>query len=390
MLDITPLSSERDPAFAGLARPPAGHRGVWNVTVVTTAPGRVEQTSSCALHQGAVLRSLLVTAGTRGAHLHKHSNERGSPISPSKAESDDAVYKTLLESTKAIPWKIDWATLRFAYIGPQIEHLLGWAPESWQTIDDWAERMHPDDRDRVVEYCVSQSRSGADHEADYRALTRDGTYVWIRDVVHVVRDDDGEVNALIGFMLDISERKRNEEEVARLQKKLEELSFQDGLTGVANRRMVDSFLAAEWAKALVTQEPLAVILADIDYFKQYNDRYGHLQGDECLKRVAQALRGAIGRTRDLVGRFGGEEFVLVLPNTGEAAAHAIAERCRALVAELEIPHDGAKAGSFLTVSAGTGAEVPDRAHTLTDFLNRVDARLYEAKRRGRDCVVSGS
>lgn len=322
--------------------------------------------------------------------MYNDPNELARGTAPGELEPDAAVYKTLLESTKAIPWKIDWKTMRFAYIGPQIEQLLGWAQDSWQGIDDWAERMHPDDRDRVVAFCVAQSQSGADHEADYRALTSNGAYVWIRDVVHVVRDGEGQVEALIGFMFDIRERKRNEEQVAKLQKKLEELSYQDGLTGVANRRMVDSFLEIEWAQALVTQQPLAVVLVDIDYFKQYNDLNGHLQGDECLRRVAQALRGAAGRARDLFGRFGGEEFVLVLPNTGEAAALTIAERCRELVAAKEIPHQGSEAGPIVTVSVGTGAQVPDRADTLSEFLNRVDARLYEAKRRGRNRVVSGS
>ena len=101
--------------------------------------------------------------------------------------SESAVYRTLLETTKAIPWKIDWATMTFAYIGPQIEALLGWSPESWMTVEDWATRMHPDDREQVVNFCVAQSQAGVDHEADYRALTKDNGYVWIRDVVHVVR-----------------------------------------------------------------------------------------------------------------------------------------------------------------------------------------------------------
>ena len=122
-------------------------------------------------------------------------------------DSDSAVYKTLLESTQAIPWKIDWASATFAYIGPQIEELLGWSPSSWVTVQDWAERMHPEDRDRVVNFCISQSQCGVDHEADYRALTAGGGYVWIRDVVHVLRDDQGNVQALVGFMFDITERK---------------------------------------------------------------------------------------------------------------------------------------------------------------------------------------
>ena len=134
--------------------------------------------------------------------------------------TDQAVYKTLLESTRAIPWKIDWKTMTFAYIGPQIETLLGWSQASWVSAEDWATRMHPDDREKVVEFCIAQSQNGVDHEADYRALTAAGDYVWIRDVVHVVRDDNGEVDSLIGFMFDISERKKTEEQLLTLQKQL--------------------------------------------------------------------------------------------------------------------------------------------------------------------------
>ena len=135
-------------------------------------------------------------------------------------EVDAAVYKTLLESTKAIPWKIDWSTMRFEYIGPQIEAVLGWTPESWVTVQDWADRIHPDDRQRVVDFCVAQSKAGVDHEADYRALTKDGQYVWLRDVVHVVRSEDGAVEALVGFMFDVSERKKTEEKLLVLQREL--------------------------------------------------------------------------------------------------------------------------------------------------------------------------
>ena len=111
--------------------------------------------------------------------------------------SDSVVYRTLLESTLAIPWKIDWATMQFAYIGPQIEALLGWSQQSWVSVEDWTTRMHPEDRESAVNFCVSQSKAGIDHEADYRALTKDNGYVWIRDVIHVVQNDSGEVEALI-------------------------------------------------------------------------------------------------------------------------------------------------------------------------------------------------
>ena len=301
-------------------------------------------------------------------------------------ETDTNVYKTLLESTRAIPWKIDWKTLRFAYIGPQIEPLLGWSQHSWFSVDDWATRMHPDDREWVVNFCVSQSQSGVDHEADYRALTASGDYVWIRDVVHVVRDEAGEVEALVGFMFDISERKRTEQELLRLQKELEELSLRDGLTGVANRRHLDQILEQEWERARRHQNPLSLAIFDIDYFKQYNDCYGHLQGDECLKQVARLLEGAI-RLGDSVARFGGEEFVLVLPQTDIAAAQAVVQRCYQRLAEADIVHEGSSISDRLTFSCGLGSTLPGHAESLDAFIERVDRSLYQAKSRSRNELV---
>ncbi|MCB5185879.1 sensor domain-containing diguanylate cyclase [Methylobacillus gramineus] len=306
------------------------------------------------------------------------------------ADTDHAVYKTLLESTNAIPWKIDWKTMTFAYIGPQIELLLGWTPASWVSAQDWAERMHPEDRAWVVDFCVSQSQAGHDHEADYRALTKDGEYVWIRDVVHVVRDTQGEVEALIGFMFDISERKKTEEKLLILQKELEELSFKDGLTGVANRRMFDSIMEIEWANARRNNQPLSIIMLDIDFFKQYNDCYGHIQGDECLKQVAKVLASAASRARDFFARFGGEEFVLVLPETDAESAKIVAERCRNLVFKEQIPHAQSAISQILTISMGLDTIVPNHQDTALQFIEQVDKRLYQAKQRGRNCIVNAS
>jgi GGDEF domain-containing protein len=191
------------------------------------------------------------------------------------SEPDNAVYRTLLEPTRAIPWKIDWASATFAYIGPQIESLLGWKQDRWLSVDDWSARMHPDDRAGVVDYCVAQSQAGVDHEADYRAMTAGG------------------------------------ECLQGLQRRLEDFSFRDGLTGVPNRRKFDAVLDEEWDSARRHAQPLSLILIDIDYFKQDNDHYGHVQGDECLKRVGSAFAAATNRPRDLLARYGGEEFALV-------------------------------------------------------------------------------
>src|SRR5258708_12827967 len=157
------------------------------------------------------------------------------------------------------------------------------------TVQGWADRTPPEDRQHVVDVCVAQSKAGLDHEADYRALTRDGNYVWLRDVVHVVRKEDGTVEALIGFMFDISERKKTEERLLQLQRELQDLSFKDGLTGVANRRHFDSLMQLEWEAARRNQRPLSLVMIDIYFFKSYNDHSGHIQRADCLNPLPQPL-----------------------------------------------------------------------------------------------------
>ena len=300
---------------------------------------------------------------------------------------ESMVYKTLLESTKAIPWRIDWDSLSFSYIGPQIEQLLGWEPASWVGVQDWADRIHPEDREWAVNFCVAQSKAGVDHEADYRALCKDGSYVWIRDVVHVVRREDGSVDALVGFMFDISERKRTEQRLVELQRELEALSFKDGLTGIANRRRFDAVFEEDWDAARRSGKPLSLLMLDIDYFKQYNDHYGHVQGDYCLKLVAKVLEKAVRRSHDFLARFGGEEFVLVLPETDAASALQVAQRCHQLVAQEWIPHERSITGMALTLSIGAGTVVPMQGDERQSFLELVDRRLYQAKQRGRNMTV---
>lgn len=144
--------------------------------------------------------------------------------------SDNGLYQTLLESTLAIPFKIDWASKKYTYVGPQIEALLGWSTESWNTVEDWANRMHPEDRETTVSRCVELCIAGVDHDAEYRALTADNQYVWVKEVVHVLCDENGDTVALIGFTFDITEQKKTEQMRAELeQQKLANARMQERL-----------------------------------------------------------------------------------------------------------------------------------------------------------------
>jgi diguanylate cyclase (GGDEF)-like protein len=201
-------------------------------------------------------------------------------------------------------------------------------------------------------------------------------------VVHVVRKN-GEVEALIGFMFDISERKKTEEHLVRLQKQLEAFSYQDGLTGIANRRMFDTVLEREWTSAQETGQPLSLIIMDIDYFKQYNDHYGHIKGDEALRTVAKTLSLAANNPGDFIARIGGEEFVWLLPNTPQEAARKVADKCMQLVRQQQIAHEKSEVSPLLTLSLGVGTTTPAAEASAVAFIEQVDGLLYHVKRNGR-------
>ncbi|MBS1172559.1 MAG: diguanylate cyclase, partial [Proteobacteria bacterium] len=172
-------------------------------------------------------------------------------------------------------------------------------------------------------------------------------------------------------------------------RELRHVSIQDSLTGIANRRHFDDSLKQEWRRALRARRPLALILFDIDYFKQYNDVYGHQAGDECLRAVAGNLARHARRPGDWVARFGGEEFAVVLSETDARGAVHLAEQMRAAIDALAIPHSGSAVGRTVSISAGVASMVPESATGEPDELVQwADAALYDAKRQGRNRVVS--
>jgi diguanylate cyclase (GGDEF)-like protein len=175
------------------------------------------------------------------------------------------------------------------------------------------------------------------------------------------------------------------EELAAANQHLELLSITDALTGLPNQRRLTEWLDAEWLRAMRSSRPVAVAVVDVDHFTQYNDHYGHPMGDDCLRRIAGALRTSV-RATDLVARSGGEEFTLVLPETDRAMASLVAERARAMVAALGEEHAASPAGR-ITVSIGVAVDVPTAFSTADQLIKLAGAHLDDAKRRGRDTVA---
>ncbi|MDD5056240.1 MAG: diguanylate cyclase [Sideroxydans sp.] len=170
--------------------------------------------------------------------------------------------------------------------------------------------------------------------------------------------------------------------------KLKRISTTDALTGIANRRAFDEFSELEWRRCMRKEKPMALVMLDIDYFKLFNDKYGHQAGDDCLKLVAGKIAKATPRAADLCVRFGGEEFMVVLSETDLEGAQCMAERVRQMVADLKIPHY-ATASKHVAVSCGVVSVIPNEKMSLEAMVKSVDVALYMAKRGGRDRVVAG-
>ncbi|QQQ51921.1 PleD family two-component system response regulator [Pseudomonas syringae] len=170
---------------------------------------------------------------------------------------------------------------------------------------------------------------------------------------------------------------------------LQRLMNSDGLTGLSNRRHFDEYLELEWRRAIREQSQLSLLMIDVDYFKPYNDNFGHLEGDEALRQVAKAIRNSCSRPSDLPARYGGEEFAMVLPNTSPGGARLLAEKLHQSVSGMNIPHIAPAPGSSLTVSIGVATMTPQLGMQSRQLILDADKGLYQAKNNGRNQVAAG-
>jgi diguanylate cyclase (GGDEF)-like protein len=188
---------------------------------------------------------------------------------------------------------------------------------------------------------------------------------------------------------EITQRKLAEQQLKEAYHAVEALAGTDALTGLANRRRFDQTLLTEWRRALRDRRSLSLVLIDADYFKSYNDTYGHLRGDSCLKQIASTTQELLLRPADLAARFGGEEFAVILPDTPNKSALAIAQEICSGISGRKLPH-GANPLGVLTVSVGCATLVPQLGQFAASLIECADEALYKAKRSGRNRVCNYS
>ena len=255
-------------------------------------------------------------------------------------------------------WKGFYRDQRTTLADLVIQGRVGEAPRPGQA----ARRVGPDANLRAENWCD---------------MPRIGRRRYLAADASPIVDNEGKLMAVVETLRDVTDEKC-------AQVALEQLATRDGLTGLANRRCFDNTLHAEWQRAMRQQQPLSLLMVDVDNFKQYNDAYGHLGGDECLQRIAKAVASEM-RTNDLVARYGGEEFAVILPNEALKGAAIVAERIRCRVEQLHMHNLGSER-HVVTVSIGAATALAARDSDPSQLVAAADSALYRAKHMGRNRI----
>ena len=289
----------------------------------------------------------------------------------------EAHYRLLADNIADIIILIDARSL-LRYVSRSAEPVLGLRPKDLIGKSCF-DLIHPDDRESVKSATTRIKGVDSVSTVVFRHYRGDGTLAWVESKFKLATEpSDPARTEFLCVIRDVTERKRMEDELTQLNRRLTQLAATDGLTSLTNRRTFDGFLRREYEAC----EEISVLLLDIDNFKGYNDTYGHQAGDRCLQAVAKAIGDATANTSGLSARYGGEEFAIVLPNTTEDAALKVAEAIRLTVRALGIPNTASSRG-YITISAGVAARNRSTLDEAT-LVGEADTALYEAKRLGRN------
>ncbi len=299
-----------------------------------------------------------------------------------------ALHELVTENSRDVIILADFEGRR-SYVSRAGSDWGGWQPAELLRINS-LELVHPEDRDKATSIVHRLRMGGEGGLLECRVRNKNGEFVWVEANLRPVRDTSTHAPiGILNMVRDISARKRAEIELKKAYEALEALAVTDPLTRLANRRRFDQTLAEEWRRGLRDHAPLSLLLLDADWFKSYNDTYGHPSGDICLKQIAEAALNVVTRHGDLVARIGGEEFAVILPNTPAIGAAEVAEHICAAIRGRRLKHNTNPLG-IVTISAGCATIVPAFGQNASVLMQRADEALYAAKHAGRNQVYSAS
>lgn len=258
------------------------------------------------------------------------------------------------------------------------------------TVDEMLGRSYvalfPESHLDVYDYQETYRKSGGDSVYECCLLRKEGQKRWFLVSAKAIFDDSEKFQGSFAMLTDINERKEMELLLEESNRRLTELSNTDSLTGIANRRCFDATLEHEYFRLGRTKSKLSVILFDIDFFKEYNDCYGHVMGDDCLRQIGSVLPGCVSRSVDLAVRYGGEVFACILPDTDIHSAVTIAEKNRQRIMDLKIEHKKSLVSNYVTASFGVTAVQYSEESSLADIIATADKLLHKAKVSGRNKI----
>lgn len=303
---------------------------------------------------------------------------------PPPATAGDSEFRLLAEHSNDVIIRCGMDGVA-KYVSPSSVYLFGRSPEE-MVGKRHMEYVLPEDRAGIDAVRDRHTAGKATGLATFRIVKPDGTTVWVEGSGKMIGDPASGSAELVIVMRDISERKA-------MESQLSEMAMTDGLTGLANRRAFDLTIENEWRRAGRSDKQLSLLLLDLDRFKNFNDRYGHQAGDDCLRAVSARVKQTIRQAGDFAARYGGEEIAVILPETSFEGAATAAEAIRAAIASMRIPHaDNMECGGFVTASIGAASALAAEGATAkmpAGLIHAADLALYKAKRNGRNRVEVG-
>jgi diguanylate cyclase (GGDEF)-like protein/PAS domain S-box-containing protein len=288
-------------------------------------------------------------------------------------------FQQVVENAQEWVWEMDVGGL-YTYANSVVEKIIGYKPAEIADRKYFYDFFLPEEKEEFKELAFhSFKKKQSFRDRIYRVVHKNGEIIWLQTSGVPILDAKGNHLGYRGVTADITKQKKTESELMRL-------SYFDGLTGIANRRYFEDIAEREWRRALREESPFSLLMGDIDYFKNYNDTYGHLEGDECLRKVAAALKGSLKRPGDMVARYGGEEFVILLPDTDARNATTVAEMLRSSVEKLGLEHIDSYISDVVTISLGVASVLPTEDVSLPILISNADQALYQAKDAGRNRI----